>query len=393
MEIKEAIKIEEKRYNRWLKWLDKSKITAKNKKILKDFIEYGLAKGLSQARLSMYLEKVGRIALLLNKDFKKANRKDMQKVMAYLRSKNYAQNTILTYQKLTKAFWRWLYNLDYNDPLPECVKWIKCEKAPSTLEKEHLLTEEEIAKMISTADKLQWKTLISVLAEGGLRPGELVNTKIGDVYVNEDHIRIKVAGKMRKKQGKREVILFKSYDLIVRWLDSYPIRDKKTNKPKLDTPLWIVKRNSHYEPFTITYLNILLKRIAIRSEISKRIYIYIFRHSHGTNLVKRHGEAIARMQLGHSPGSKTIATYTHLSEEDCYEALSGKLKQEEHNNKKCDRCGHFSSYNSTRCGNCGLAEDLTAIQPQLTEERVTEIVGNALKSVGFDIADIERVRA
>ena len=50
------------------------------------------------------------------------------------------------------------------------------------------------------------------------------------------------------------------------------------------------------------------------------------------------------------------------------------------------------SFNSTRCGNCGLAEDLTATQPRLTEERVTEIVSNVLKSIGFEIAQSREIR-
>jgi len=385
-DIREAVYEEKKNYERAIRGLKKSELSESNTKTLLKFVDYCLARDLSKARIIAYLARIKKIGILLNKDFKEATKEDMQRVMAEINSKGYSPHTISTIQKQLRCFWRWLYDLEDSESLPASVKWIKSEKPPNTLEKENLLTEEELTTIIKTAESLQWKALISTLYEGSLRPGELLGTKIKDVYVYDTYIKLAVAGKMGKKQGKRDIYLMNSYDLLTSWLDNHP------NKENNNSPLWVTKYKKEYYALSQRYLIIKLKRLAKEAGIKKRVYPYLFRHSKGTQMYIKYGEAIAKKFMGHSKDSKMASVYNHLNDEDVLKALLGKeeIKKKEVD-KRCARCKHFNSFEATRCSKCGLSLDIREAKPMMDEEMVKQLILNTLGSLGLDVKNLEKV--
>lgn len=175
------------------------KITPKNKELIFSYRDNAIARGLSKARQEIILQSLLRIASASKADFDKAERKNIEKIMAELQSKGHSAWTVETSKAVIKAFFRWLYDLEANDPLPKCVRWIKWTTPPPTLTKNDLLTKEEIVKMINAADDLMQKALISVHFESANRNGETLKMSIGSVIFKEDYALIHVGGKMEKK--------------------------------------------------------------------------------------------------------------------------------------------------------------------------------------------------
>jgi len=62
--------------------------------------------------------------------------------------------------------------------------------------------------------------MISVLFEGGLRPGELLSMTVGSVAFNSQYCLITVYG----KTGVKRIPLVASFKPLLEWLQKHPLR-------------------------------------------------------------------------------------------------------------------------------------------------------------------------
>jgi integrase len=199
------------------------------------------------------------------------------------------------------------------------VAWLRREAPPNKLRKEDLITDEEFRKMLNSTDSLIHKAILCVLYEGGPRPGELRSMKLKDVIVNDNFIKIYVAGKMAKKQGKRPVYVIKHYDIVKAWIENHPMKDNE------DAYVWIIKGK---KPITHSTLKKMISELGKKAGLNKKVFPYIFRHTVGTRLYGKYGSVYARRLMGHVAGSKMEQVYCHLSEEDVENVILGKNKSQ-----------------------------------------------------------------
>ena len=82
--------------------------------------------------------------------------------------------------------------------------------------------------MMAAAENERDKTLVSVLFEAALRPGELLRMSVGCVQFKNECCLISVVG----KTGMKRIPLVASFKPLLDWLDKHPRR----NDPK--APLW-----------------------------------------------------------------------------------------------------------------------------------------------------------
>jgi len=88
-----------------------------------------------------------------------------------------------------------------------------------------LMTLEEIKAMINSAENERDRTLVSVLFEGALRPGELLSMTVGSVefkdsyiqnlYVAPNHRRLGVGSKLLQKILKEPILPPQSNYIII----------------------------------------------------------------------------------------------------------------------------------------------------------------------------------
>jgi len=99
-----------------------SKISQRNKNLIFEFADFCKLENLSKARIERYYGVLKDWALLIEKDFDKAEKKDIMKAVATLQDDDhYKIWTKLTYKSMLKRFYKWLNDdIDY----PESVKWI-----------------------------------------------------------------------------------------------------------------------------------------------------------------------------------------------------------------------------------------------------------------------------
>ncbi|MDD5317131.1 MAG: tyrosine-type recombinase/integrase [Candidatus ainarchaeum sp.] len=318
---------------------------AENSKAITRFMAYLDAKGVSKHQRLKYLNRVGKIGRLLGKtSFKKAGRRDYERVVSELR-KSEGGWSLHTACACLRAFFRWLYELESEDRLPDAIKWWKPEKPVNSLRAEDLLSEVEIGKLVAASPSWSWKTLISVAYESGCRPAELLSLRGKDVVFNGKLAKIYVSGKMRNKMGERSVPVVRSYSFLKTHVETLA---------STESLLFIDKKGKAITPSEYCHA---LQRFGRKAGVKKKITPYLLRHSRGTQLYRDAGEQIAKKFMGHSADSRMARVYTHLNDEDVERAImreNGLLQDKKTEFAKCSSCGKAVGYSEKICGGCGF---------------------------------------
>ncbi len=171
-----------------------------------------------------------------------------------------------------------------------------------------VLAYEEIAKMLDAIDLSQPqghrnRAMLETLYACGLRVSELINLKISEFYHPEEYI--KVTGK-----GNKERIVPMGAEAIAQnlyYMEHY--RATLKIKPGYEDFLYLNRRGSSLSRVMI--FNI-IKDLAAKTGIEKKVSPHTFRHSFATHLVERGADLRAvQDMLGHE-SITTTEIYTHI---------------------------------------------------------------------------------
>lgn len=334
--------------------IKRSDISPQNKKAITDFYEDLLTRSLSKARLFKYLYTLKNIAKLLEKPFEQSTRNDISELVRQIEGEKYSDWTKHDYKLILKVFFRWLRK---TDEYPDEVKWIKPNIKKGILLPEEVLTEDEIKKLAECTDNLRDRAFILALYESGCRVGEILSLRIRNVQFDDYGAVLLVSG----KTGDRRVRIIASAPQLSSWIDNHP------SKNDIDAPLWVNLGNSKkHQNFGYTSAKKMLKIVAKKAGIRKRIYPHLFRHSRATFLANFLTEAQLKQHFGWAQASDMASTYVHLSGRDVDSAL---LKLQGMNIEKhvkdtvlktisCSRCNEKNSPASRFCMRCGSPMDL-----------------------------------
>jgi len=356
---------------RYLERLNDPNICKENQKYIRKFYESCILQGMSKGRIVRYLGILLITAKAMNKDFQKATRDDIKAFIMHIQEKDYSPFTKHQYKVIIRRFYKWLKGND--EEYPQEVKWLKCRvkrsehKLPGEGE---LLTEQDVDKLIKTAETSRDKALISTLFESGCRIGEIATLTIGKVVFDDYGTVISVKG----KTGSRKIRLVSSTSYLANWIQDHPFKGNK------DAQLWVTigQRNYHKAMRYCTIRNRLYKLVK-KSGIQKRCNPHMFRHSRATYLANHLTEFQMNQYFGWIQGSDMPSTYVHLSGREVDGAileLNG-LKTEKSKQKsalkpiKCPRCDTFNNHDSKFCSKCGGVTDLR-IAMELEDQRTKE---------------------
>lgn len=368
-----------------LKELDKE-VSATNYKWIEKFVNSLIAENISWGRIYKYIFFLRDISQILNKDFHKATRRDIERVLRDIAEKGsnrrtkkkYSENTKRDFRVVLKRFYKWLKKTEYE--YPEEVRWIKTTNKNNG-ELPSILTEEEVLKMIDVADTPRDKCLISILYESGMRIGELLGIKLRDIEHKDEVTRINIYG----KTGSRRIILISSTPYLLRWLSSHP------NKNRPDSPLWVAMDKNKGQQMQYRTVVDSLKVIGKRAGINRRIYAHLFRHSRATHLASKLSDQTLKNMFGWTPSSRQAQTYVHMSGRDVEESIKkmyGLIKEEPEAIRKplkCPRCKEINPPHSKKCEGCNLILDHELAMRVALENQVKEdIVAVVLKKAKLD---------
>lgn len=352
------------RYTVFMRKLPEQLPAAEDRKLALDFDRFLAAQQLSIGRRANYLIHLVRIREILGKPFKKASRKDIEKVLAILpstakgplgkdRKRPMSERTVVGYKITLKRFYKWLLGND--EEYPENVRWIKTtiKNRGNKLPRDSLLTNEEIEKLIQVCDYDRDRAIVLILAESGIRTGELLSLRIRDVRFDQYGAIITVSG----KTGDRAVRLITSAPALATWLEHHPKRDDP------NTSLWVDLKTKYYG-MGMTYegLRAVILRLKKRAGIKKRVHLHGFRHTAATRLSRLLTEAEMKQYMGWVQSSQMAAVYVHLASRDVDKTMlriHGLITEDEDRERKfttikCPRCSHINNPGTKLCEKCGL---------------------------------------
>jgi integrase/recombinase XerD len=170
-----------------------------------------------------------------------------------------------------------------------------------------VLSPEEVKRVLTMATSLQAQAMLTLAYGCGLRAGEVVRLRAGDIDSAQMIIRI-VQSKGRKD---RNVMLpAEVLDLLRQWWKVRPTRHDAGVAPE---HRWLFPGRSQHRPLTTRQFSRLFKEAAKDGGLRKAISLHTLRHSFATHLLER-GTDICLIQalLGHDK-LETTARYTRVA--------------------------------------------------------------------------------
>jgi site-specific recombinase XerD len=170
-----------------------------------------------------------------------------------------------------------------------------------------VLSEDEARRLLAMAKTLKVRVLLSLAYGCGLRAGEVLRLKVGDIDSAQKIIRI-VQGKGRKD---RHVMLSpRVHGLLRDWWTVRPTR-QDVGVPPAERLLFPGRKKG--KPLTTRQFNRLFHQTADAAGITKPVTLRTLRHSFATHLLERGVDIrIIQALLGHSK-LDTTARYTRVA--------------------------------------------------------------------------------
>ena len=158
-----------------------------------------------------------------------------------------------------------------------------------------VLSPEEVKRVLIMATSLKARAMLTLAYGCGLRAGEVVRLRAGDIDSEQMIIRV-VQSKGRKD---RHVMLpAEVLDLLRQW---WKARPNAYNHGVAPEHHWLFPGRSQHQPMTTRQFGRLFKEAAKAAALRKTVSLHSLRHSFATHLLER-GEDIRVIQalLGHS---------------------------------------------------------------------------------------------
>ena len=207
-----------------------------------------------------------------------------------------------------RSFFDYLVFEDYRETNPtDLVEAPKIgRKLPDTL------SEDEINELISSVDLShpqgeRNRTILETLYSCGLRVSELITLKISDLFFEEGFI--KVTGKGNKERFVP--IHYNAQKYITIYINE--IRSHLKPTKSFEDTLFLNRRG---KGLTRQMIFTILKELAVKINLNKKISPHTFRHSFATHLLKNGADLRAiQLMLGHE-SITTTEVYVHLDTGD-----------------------------------------------------------------------------
>lgn len=219
--------------------------------------------------------------------------------------------------KLDRNGIRFFFEEVLDKPLP----WIDLIKAPKTQRLPDVLTQDEIARIIRTTRRFDFRCFWFVTYSMGLRLSESLNLEIGDIDAQRRYVHVR-----NSKGNKDRFVTLPTMTLAVLrklWVSHKHLRLLFPDRPSCEgTPAPNVMSPSNVQKG--------FKRAVLDSRIHKRVSIHSLRHGYATHMIEAGLNLRAiQQQLGHAC-PKTTARYVRItgkSSIDNQARINGLIRQ------------------------------------------------------------------
>ncbi len=253
--------------------------------------------GKSKSTIDIYSRAVRRVTLFFDRCPDRLTVDDL---------KDYFSSLVKTHSWSTVKVDRNGLQFFYKHVLGKEWKWVDIVKPPVVKTLPDILTHKELTRLINSAKELRYQAFILCIYSTGMRLGEALNLKVGDIDATRRRLHIRNA-----KGGKdRYITLPKAalYALRLYWA---------THR----NPQWLFplgkqsdERRLGKRPMNRGGLQKAFQLIVKDAGIKKKVTIHSLRHCYGAHLLEGGASLRAiQQEMGHE-SPKTTAIYTQLTQ-------------------------------------------------------------------------------
>ncbi len=250
--------------------------------------------GYTSKTQELYLSQVNKLLDWFGGELARLEKDDIKNYIIWLKEEESLSHSFIN-QAISAIKFLALRVLKKGD-LTEGIPRLKKEKKLPVV-----LSEKEVRRILSQPKNEKHKTMLALIYSSGLRVGEVVRLKAGDIDSDRMLLRVK-QGKGRKDR----------YTLLSENCLKQVRRYYKLYKPE-DWLFPGAKEGSHLTERTVQRV---FKQTCKKVNINKDVSVHSLRHSFATHLLE-HGTGLRYIQklLGHK-SSTTTEVYTHVSKRD-----------------------------------------------------------------------------
>lgn len=285
--------------------------------MIESFLLYKKNKNCSESTIKMYKSYLEIFNKEVKKNFKEVKEKDVFKFLSrYSTAKARNGRSVVL-----KQFYRFIFKLDKDDKLPECVRRVEysIDKNDHVKYRERVITRQEYNKMILCCKNPMQKAMLETMYNFGVRKSEMLSMKLKDVKFNGENTKITVR---ESKTQTRDVICEGRSKYLLEWVETlFPFMDEKEH-------YIFYSSVENDKPYTKENINCIVEMVRKNAGIKRRITPHDFRHTSITN-ARRKGvpEAFIETNHGLEHGSKQIKTYDHNKLRDYEEWLKKRAEE------------------------------------------------------------------
>lgn len=188
------------------------------------------------------------------------------------------------------------------------VEHLKIKSIKGDLNRDELLTVDDVNKLIETTASPMYKALFAFLFESGARISEALNVKVDDIQETEDKGMIIKVTQTKTGLDRRRGLYVYSAGYIRNHISYSGL-----------------KKGDRLFGVTRPAVHLMLQKIGKDAGIDKPLSPHKFRHSSATHMVlSGYQEAIIRKKMGWTDDSRMISRYQHIIDDDVINAESEK---------------------------------------------------------------------
>ena len=259
--------------------------------LVEDFILYIKSKNFSENTVISYKnDLLDFISYVQDKKLEEPDEALIENFIAD-RSKYLSEATVERRLASIKSFYRFLETKGIKNEAEDVVYRKRAKTLPS------ILTISEMDKLLSSVskDKKRDIAIMETLYGCGLRVSEIASLDIENINFEKNELLVRGKGK------KERIVPLGSF--AKKAILDY-IKDRK------EGPLFL---NRYNKRLSVRFIRHIVSMLSIKSEIQKRIYPHIFRHSYATHMLQSGADIrVIQELLGHENLS-TTQKYTHIS--------------------------------------------------------------------------------
>lgn len=228
------------------------------------------------------------------------------------------KNTVHSYTRGIRGFLQWCANEGEGKaakpPLPRLPRRLL-----------DVLNRDDIDRLEAAAQTERDRIMLRLLGDCGLRSYELASLSPQQIIRHDRQANLHIHGK-----GERDRFVPLPPSLLRR-LERY-MRAGRPKDARCDE-IFVGRLRGHsgdYEPLTPSGVLQLVKRAAYQAGFEKRVYTHLMRHSFITNCLRDGMSPILVAKIaGHSSLRMIERTYSHLTNDDAYEAMMNMYARSE----------------------------------------------------------------